>query len=58
MIDMNDRTSVALFSESFMNGIAAESSWKSTALALLSATGRPPTVAYAKTGPCTERIVR
>src|SRR3954462_2686461 len=40
-----------------MNGSAASSSWKSTPLALLNATGLPPTVPSLNTGPCTERIV-
>ena len=55
---MKERTSVGAFSERRMNGIAAPSSWKSTPLAFASATGLRCTVAYAKTGPCTERMVR
>ena len=41
-----------------MNGTAASSSRKSTAFAFASATGFPPTVANANTGPCTERSGR
>ena len=58
MIRMNERASVGSFSARRMNGSDASSSWKSTPLALASATGFPPTVANANTGPCTERIVR
>ena len=58
MIRMNERASVGSFSARRMKLSDASSSWKSTALALVSATGFPPTVANAKTGPCTERIVR
>jgi hypothetical protein len=55
---MKSRRLLGSFSARRMKERAASSSWKFTPLALASATGRPRTVANAKTGPWTERIVR